>query len=250
MLRTRVIPVVLLNGYSVIKTVKFNVRRNLGNPITVARVYNTRNVDELILLDIDASKKGRSIDIFTVADVASECFMPLAVGGGIRTLDDIRVLLRSGADKVVVNTTALLRPDFMAEAAAEFGSQCIVFSIDVLTTTQGFAVRSLSDLTSDLSDPFTCSQIMEKKGAGEVFLNFVDRDGEMCGVDQEFVSEFTSSLGIPVVVCGGVGSPNDAVSLAKSGASGVAAASIFHFTSFTPQDCKEALNSQGIAVRM
>lgn len=249
MLRTRVIPVVLLNGHSVIKTIKFDVRRNLGNPITVARVYNTRNVDELILLDIDASKQGRSIDLFTVADVASECFMPLAVGGGIRSLDDIRTLLRKGADKVVINTAALLRPDFIAEAAAEFGSQCIVVSIDVLTTTSGYVVRSLSHIPPDLRDPFKCSKIMENMGAGEIFLNFVDRDGEMCGVDQEFVWKFTSSLGIPVIACGGISSPEDGVSLAKAGASGIAAASIFHFTSFTPHDCKVALNSHGIAVR-
>lgn len=131
MLRKRVIPVVLLDGYAVVKTIQFDVRRNLGNPITVTRVYNTRNVDELIVLDIDASKENRRIDLHTIEEVASECFMPLSVGGGLKTCEDIETVLKKGADKVVLNTITLVNPSIIRELSLVFGSQCIIVSIDV-----------------------------------------------------------------------------------------------------------------------
>ena len=132
MLRKRVIPIVLIDGFSVLKTIQFNERRGLGSPVTVVRTYNTRNVDELIVLDIDATRQNRSIDIFTVKDIAEDCFMPLTVGGGITNLDHIRTLLKNGADKISINSEALERPDFIKEASDVFGAQCIVVSIDVV----------------------------------------------------------------------------------------------------------------------
>ena len=140
MLRKRIIPIVLLDGFSVLKTINFNQRRNLGSPITVARTYNTRNVDELVLLDIDATKQKRSIDKFTIAEVAKECFMPLTVGGGIKTVKEIQGLLAKGADKIAINSYALENPAFIKEASDMFGSQCIVVSIDVVEDNDNFYI--------------------------------------------------------------------------------------------------------------
>ena len=131
MLRYRVIPLVLLDGYSVVKTIQFDIRRNQGNPIVVSRIYNSRNVDELMLLDIDASKENRGIDLHTVDAVSSECFMPLTVGGGLRTCEDISKTLKAGADKVSLNTIIFDKLEFLKEAVSVFGSQCIVASIDI-----------------------------------------------------------------------------------------------------------------------
>ena len=131
-LKKRIIPIVLLDGFSVVKTIEFDERRNLGSPVTVVRTYDTRNVDEMIVLDIDASDENRSIDHLTIADLAKDCFMPLTVGGGIRSIEDIRTALKAGADKVAINTEALRSPQLIEEAAKVFGSQCIVASLDVV----------------------------------------------------------------------------------------------------------------------
>jgi cyclase len=250
MLRTRVIPVVLLNGYSVIKTIKFDVRRNLGNPITVARVYNTRNVDELVLLDIDASKQGRGIDLFTVQDIARECFMPLAVGGGIRSISDIKSLLQKGADKIIINTIALENPDFIQESASVFGCQCIVVSVDIKIKDGQHAIYSKVDNQFSKIPPVEWCQRAADLGAGELFINFVDHDGALDGIDESYIKTITESVGVPVIGCGGISTPDDAAKMAKSGASGVAAASIFHFTNYTPLDCKKAMAEAGFPVRL
>ena len=250
MLRTRVIPVVLLDGYSVVKTVKFDVRRNLGNPITVARIYNSRNVDELILLDIDASRNARGIDIFTVQSIAAECFMPLSVGGGIRSISDIRNLLKKGADKIIINTYALENSDFIREAADVFGSQCIVVSVDLKIVGGSYEIHSAIQNENSNLDPLDWCAKIEKLGAGELFVNFVDLDGTMLGVDSQYISKITKAVQIPVIACGGVSSPADAVSMANVGVSGIAAASIYHFTNYTPLDCKLAMSLAGMSVRL
>lgn len=244
----RVIPIVLINGYQVVKTIRFDVRRNLGNPVTVARVYNGRNVDELILLDIDASRQGRSIDLMTVQRVAEHCFMPLTVGGGIRTLEDIQQLLAHGADKIAINTAALENPAFVREASAVFGSQCIVVSIDVSGTGRDGRIYSSARETAGL-DLFAFCGEMESAGAGELLINSVDRDGEMAGPDLALTRAISETVTMPVIACGGVGSPSDVVDLVENGASAVAAASIFHFTSVTPSECRDAMRSAGIPAR-
>lgn len=250
MLRHRVIPVVLLDGYAVLKTIGFKVRRNLGNPVTVARIYNSRNVDELILLDIDASKQKRCIDFFTVEDVASECFMPLAVGGGIRTSQEIEKLLKKGADKIIINTAALEMPELIRDFSGQFGSQCIIVSVDVQKPA-GSEERNVfshagAAVPSSVSE---WCQLAEAYGAGELFLNSVDQDGKMQGYDLELIKTVCSSIRIPVIACGGAGNPRHVAEAVTSGASAAAAASIFHFTDFTPEDCRQALRESGIATR-
>jgi imidazole glycerol-phosphate synthase subunit HisF len=248
MLRNRVIPVVLIDGFSVLKTIKFDQRRNLGSPVTVARTYNTRNVDELVLLDIDASKQGRTIDLFTIQDIAAEMFMPLTVGGGIRSLHDISGALVKGADKVAINTAALKNPDLITQGANRFGSQCIVVSIDVREVESQYLVFSHAGLSQRILARDWAKEV-ESRGAGEILLNNVDRDGQMSGIDVSLVKLIADSVSIPVIAAGGVKDPMDSVLAIESGASAVGAASIFHFTSFTPDDCKKKMADHGIPAR-
>ena len=249
MLKHRIIPVVLLDGYSVVKTIKFDTRRNLGNPITVAKIYNSRNVDELVLLDIDASKHGEKIDEYTIEAVASECFMPLAVGGGLSSCEDISRVLSRGADKVVLNTITLKDPDFISEAANRFGVQCIVVSIDVKRNESGDSeIFSHSGKVVDFVLLDWVREV-ERLGAGEIILNSVDHDGCMNGCDLELIESVSSCVKIPIVAVGGVKEPADAVNVIQSGAAAVAAASIFHFTSITPNDLKNEMSVAGLPVR-
>ncbi len=250
MLRHRIIPVVLIDGFSVLKTIKFDVRRNLGSPITVARTYNTRNVDELILLDIDASKQNRSIDKFTIMDIASELFMPLTVGGGIKQVEDIHSALKMGADKVSINSAALANPGFISEGAKIFGRQCIVVSIDVVKVKGEYKIFSHILKTFSDRSPFDWAREAQSLGAGELLINSVDNDGMMNGPDLELIEKFKNLVTIPVVATGGVAHPSDCVSMIKSGASAIAAASIFHFTGFTPEDCKHEIFNAGYPARL
>ncbi len=250
MLRHRVIPIVLLDGYSVVKTIKFEIRRNLGNPIVVSRVYNSRNVDELILLDIDASKEGRAIDLHTVSLVADECFMPLTVGGGLKSCDDIAKVLESGADKVSLNSVIFDNPSFCREAVSVFGSQCIIASVDIKKDPSGNYVlyshsgRSISMLFEEYIEFLNNCRI------GEILLNNVDSDGLMDGYDFELISKMAKLTNIPLIVAGGASGPQDCTKAINSGAAAAAAASIFHFTSITPRDCKKSMFESGIPVRI
>ena len=248
MLRTRVIPIVLIDGYSVLKTIRFDERRNQGNPITVARVYNTRNVDELILLDIDASEQGRSIDLFTIEEIASECFMPLTVGGGIHTIQDIRSVLDRGADKVAINAAAIDQPDLINEAVNRFGAQCIVGSVDVKKVGSTYQVYSRGKTLDQ--DAFAWMKELVDRGVGELLINSVDLDGTMSGCDLDLIARATPLFKVPIIYAGGVSKPEDAVKPIQLGCSAVAAASIFHFTSFTPNNVKETLRDAGIPVRL
>lgn len=239
---------VLLDGFSVLKTINFEQRRNLGSPITVARTYNTRNVDELILLDIDASKQGRAIDKFTIAEIAQDCFMPLTVGGGIKTIEDIQGLLVKGADKVAINSYAIDNPDFIKESSAIFGSQCITISIDVVEQDGDFLIYSRGEIIHDLSLS-NWMQTVESLGAGELIINNVSRDGMMQGGSVALAEYISDIVSIPVIYAGGISSPSDAALIAETKVSGVGVASIFHFTDYTPQDCNKALRKNNIPVR-
>jgi len=250
MLRYRVIPLVLLDGYSVVKTIQFDIRRNQGNPIVVSRIYNSRNVDELILLDIDASKENRGIDLHTVEAVASECFMPLTVGGGLKTCEEISRTLEAGADKVSLNSVIFDNPEFVREAVSVFGSQCIVASIDIKRSKDSTYL-----LYSHANKPITFTldeylKFLIDSKVGEILLNSVDLDGKMCGYDYELIEYVSSSTDIPIIAAGGAACPSDCSKAVKAGASAVAAASIFHFTSHTPQLCKQAMFEEGIPVRL
>ncbi len=248
MLRKRIIPIVLLDGFSVLKTINFNQRRNLGSPITVARTYNTRNVDELVLLDIDATKQGRAIDKFTIAEIAQDCFMPLTVGGGISSIKDIQGLLARGADKVAINTFVIKNPFFIKEAAEIFGSQCIVVSIDVIEYEKNYLIYSCGEINHNL-DLISWIKQVEELGAGELIINNVTKDGTMSGGDSNLAELIASNVSIPVIYVGGISNPKDASKIAQTQVSGVGIASIFHFTDFTPLDCNLQLRSDGVAVR-
>ena len=250
MLCNRVIPLVLLDGYSVLKTIGFDVRRNLGNPITISRIYNSRKVDELIFLDIDASKEKRGIDLLTVKEVAKECFMPLTVGGGIRNCDDISGILEAGADKVSINSRFLHDLNFIKEAVDVFGSQCIVISLDVLKNRQNkYELFSHAHIKSNMSLNDALMKINECK-VGEILLNNVYLDGKMTGYDLDIIKAVSNQVNIPLIAAGGAGKPEDFGKAIKAGASAASGASIFHFTNYTPSDCKKSMSEVGIEVRL
>lgn len=249
MLRTRVIPVILIDGFSVLKTRQFGVRRNLGNPIQVVRTYNTRNVDELIILDIDAHIQNRTIDLWTIRDITEDCFMPLTIGGGIQSLEDIRQTLLAGADKICLNTQALLQPHLIKQAAEQFGRQCIVVSVDVVWQ-QGVAyVHNTKIAPGQLA---LCDWLEEVQylGAGEILITSVAVEGTMQGPDLALLQLIKDRVHIPYIYCGGVKQASDCVDIIQQGAHAVAASSIFHFTSITPEECKQAMDKAGIAVRL
>nr|VFK27769.1 MAG: cyclase [Candidatus Kentron sp. MB]VFK30241.1 MAG: cyclase [Candidatus Kentron sp. MB]VFK75147.1 MAG: cyclase [Candidatus Kentron sp. MB] len=249
MLKYRVIPIVLIDGYSVVKTIRFNIRRNLGNPIAIARIYNTRNVDELVLLDIDASKYGEKIDEFTISEIASECFMPLAVGGGLRNCEDISKVLSKGADKVVLNSITLENENIIQDASLTFGAQCIVVSIDVKKHKSGdYHIYSHANKSCKY-DLLEWVKQVEILGAGEIILNSVDNDGVMEGCDLDLIRLVSSAVEVPVISVGGIGKPSDAVKAVNSGAAAVAAASIFHFTKATPDNVRKEMEKSGLPVR-
>jgi imidazole glycerol-phosphate synthase subunit HisF len=249
MLKKRIIPIVLLDGFSVLKTIKFDERRNLGSPITVLRTYNTRNVDELILLDIDASRDGRSIDVFTVEEVASECFMPLTVGGGLKTSDDIALILSKGADKVSLNFGALDNPQLIKEASRFFGSQSIVVSIDVVNENGKYHIFKNGRTFKDIELLDWCKESCSL-GAGELLINSVDRDGTMSGGDLILADKISQLVDIPVIYAGGISGPKNCTELGATNVSALGIASIFHFSSITPNECKLEMDRCKIPVRL
>jgi|TARA_B110000908_G_C10167542_1_gene409178 cyclase len=249
MLKKRVIPIVLLDGFSVLKTINFDVRRNLGSPVTVMRTYNTRNVDEMIILDIDASKYDRPIDKFIIKEISSDCFMPLTIGGGIKTCNDIESLLKSGADKVSINSYSYKNPSFIKEAAENFGSQCIVASVDCIKEGDSFFPYCNKDVLYDIN-LFDWLLTLQDLGAGEILINDVSKDGTMSGCNIHLAKSVTNILKVPVIFSGGVDSAENVAELIKDGgvdAAGVS--SIFHFTEITPNDCRKALKDIGIPAR-
>lgn len=252
MLKTRLIPTLLFKDYSLVKSVKFADYRMVGNPIQSVRVYNARNVDELIFLDIAASDDGRDPLFTVIEEIANECFMPLTVGGGIRTIDHIRHTLQVGADKVAINTAALKNPLFISEASTKFGKQAIVVSIDVFQKSPGIYKVRTSDKTHTLSlELGNWLKQVEKLGAGEILLTSIDRDGTMTGYDIELIKLATQTVTIPMIASGGAGIPQHCIEAIKTGgAAAVAAASIFHFTQYTPYMIKKSMNEAGIPVRL
>lgn len=249
MLKNRIIPIVLLDGFSVLKTVRFNERRNLGSPVTVMRTYNTRNVDEMILLDIDASKQCRPIDKFTIKEISADCFMPLTVGGGISNCKHIEELLSIGADKISINTAPYKNPILIQEAAANFGSQCIVVSVDIVKVDQTYHLYSNNKVLEGLDVIDWIAKIQEL-GAGEILINDVSKDGTMSGFDTHLAEMVAGMVEIPLIYAGGINSPSNACDLIKaSGADAAGVSSIFHFTDYTPEDCRKSLRSAGVPAR-
>ena len=248
MLKHRVIPCVLLKDWQLIKSIGFEAFRTIGHPTSTARIYNARNIDELIVLDIDASSEEEEINTEIITDIADECFMPLTIGGGIRTIEDIYTILGAGADKVSINTKALERHNFITEASSLFGSQCIVCSIDVKKVGEEYKVYNKSKGTLDVN-PLALAIEYQSHGAGEILLTSVDREGSAEGYDIELIKLFKDKLDIPIILNGGMGKPIHAVEAIDNGADAVAAAYIFHFSQYTPDDIKQQLFDCNIVVR-
>lgn len=253
MIKTRVIPVMLFRNSFVglVKSIQFDRFRTIGNPINAARVYNSRKVDELVFLDIGAQRDKRPLDHQSFSEVLKECFMPVSVGGNITTVDQVRQLLRIGADKVSINTAVREKPSLLSEIANSFGSQTVIVSIDAKREKNGsYRVYTHGGQTQTPYDPVDWALRAQILGAGELLVTSIDRDGMMGGYDIELISSVTTSVSIPVIACGGAGKPAHMVEVMKKGkADAVAAASIFHFTQFTPNNIREALSHAGIPVR-
>lgn len=231
MLRTRVIPCMLLKGQGLVKTVRFKQPRYVGDPINSIRIFNDKEVDELIFLDITATREAREPNYDLIAQIASEAFMPFAYGGGVRTLPQIERLLALGVEKVIINSCAASQPQLIRDAAKVCGSQSIIVSIDVKKRLLGGSVvMTHSGTRKAATDLVAYARSLEDAGAGELFLNSIDRDGTMSGYDLDLIKMVTAAVDIPVIACGGAGSMEDFAKAVNEGrASAVAAGSMFVF---------------------
>lgn len=231
MLRTRVIPCLLLAGKGLVKTTRFSQPQYIGDPINAVRIFNAKRVDELIFLDIYATREKRMLPIELVSSIAKECWMPFAVGGGINSVEQVGQILNLGSEKVIVNTYAVDNPDFVSDIANRYGSQSIVVSMDVKRLKNGSCEIFTQGGTKPTGkNPVDVAREMEARGAGELFVNSIDRDGTMMGYDIELIKSITKAVNIPVIACGGAGTVKDlAAGIHEAHASAVAAGSLFVF---------------------
>jgi cyclase len=256
----RVIPSLLVKGKRLFKGKGFAAgERSIGHAAAAVRVHAQRGVDELCLLDITATAEGRGPDLALVMQLSSALFVPLTVGGGVRSCKDIDALLRAGADKVCIGAAAAELPDLVSEASARFGRQAIVVSIDVVDTDYGQSVSiNCGQLTLGLQaddglcalTPVDYAQAMEEQGAGEILLQSVDRDGTMTGYDLDLIREVSAATSIPVIASGGCGGYADMLAAIKAGADAVAAGAVFQFTDATPRGAAQFLRENGICARL
>ena len=250
MLAKRIIPCLDVRAGRVVKGVNFLDLRDAGDPVEIAGVYDHEGADELCFLDITASHENRGIIFDVVARTAEQVFMPLTVGGGINNTDDIRGLLRAGADKVSINTGAVNRPEFVRQAAEMFGSQCIVVAIDAKRVGDHWEVFTHGGRNPTEIEAGEWAVRMERFGAGEILLTSMDRDGTKAGYDLELTRRISDCVGIPVIASGGVGNLEHIYEgLTRGGASAALAASIFHFREYSIGECKAYLESRGVTVR-
>ncbi|HET9148836.1 MAG TPA: imidazole glycerol phosphate synthase subunit HisF [Alphaproteobacteria bacterium] len=251
MLKARIIPCLDVKDGRVVKGVNFVDLKDAGNPVEQARLYDAAGADELCFLDIAASHENRDTLLDVVRATAEQCFMPLTVGGGVRTNEDIRKLLLAGADKVSINTAAVARPEFVGEAAAKFGSQCIVVAVDAKATGPGtWEIFTHGGRKPTGLDAVQWAKRMTVLGAGEILLTSMDRDGTRSGFDLALTRAVSDAVRVPVIASGGVGSLADLAAGIKDGhASAVLAASIFHFGQHSIAEAKDYLRGEGIAVR-
>ncbi|MCB0317355.1 MAG: imidazole glycerol phosphate synthase subunit HisF [Bdellovibrionales bacterium] len=262
MLKYRLIPVLFLKHGFLVRSEKFKIHQNLGNPVAQVERYNAWNVDELIYIDItpdesyDYQREDTNLknpkSILEVIDIVSKkCFMPLTFGGKIRTLEDIRIRMARGADKITINTAALENPEFVKNAAAEFGSQAIVVSIDALRSEDGsLEVYSHLGTKATGRKPGEWAKEVESLGAGEIFINSIDRDGMANGYDIPLIKEVSSATSIPVIACGGIGQYKEfATGITEGEASALAAGNIFHFKEVSYLLAKKELKKMNLNVR-
>lgn len=251
MLKVRVMPTLLFKDLTLVKGVRFDSWRRVGSVMQAVKVYNMREVDELVFLDISATREGREPDFQLVDEIADECFMPLTVGGGVRSVEHVRRLLRVGADKVAINTAAIEDLELVTAVAGEFGSQCIVVAIDASRENGGYEVRTHSGTRPTGLAPVAVAREAECRGAGEILVTSIDRDGTFQGYDLELTRSIVDGVTIPVIASGGAGTyEHMGEAIIGAGASAVAAASMFHFTEQTPREAKLHLRSRGVPVRL
>lgn len=251
MLKTRIVPTLLFKDMGLVKGIGFDSWRRVGAALQSIRVYNLREVDELIFVDIAATPGGTRPNFREIDELADNCFMPMTVGGGVKSVEDIRDLLAVGADKVAINTAAVETPELIRAGAQEFGAQCIVVSIDVTSANGAPQVATHCGKTPTGRHPVEWAKEVERLGAGEILLTSIERDGTMAGYDVDLMRDVAAAVNIPVIAsggCGNYGHMADVLSLTRAGA--VAAASIFHFTEQTPREAKQFLAQRGFKVRL
>jgi cyclase len=229
MLRTRIIPVLLMKNRGLYKGINFKDHKYVGDPINTFKIFNDKEVDELIILDIELSVKNKPIDFEYLKEVVSEAFMPVAYGGGIKSIEDARKLFSAGIEKIILNTSAILNPNLIKELSHIFGSQSIVFSLDVKKTLWGRRIFIKSGTYKTKYNPLEIAIYMQELGVGEIMLNDIDKDGTMSGYNIELISELSKNLQIPLIACGGASSIEDFKKAIEHGAHACAAGSMFVF---------------------
>lgn len=246
MLKKRVIPVLTTNGFGLVKTKQFQNPRMLGNPIQTAKVFNNRDVDELIFLDIYATRDNREVNLINAQRVIDECFMPVGIGGGIKSLKQIEDLLKIGADKVIISSAFLKNIDFVAKAIDVFGSQCITVALDVIKKQNEY--YHIYDSSRNLSQLVELANSVQ---VGEIILTSVSFEGVMRGLDNDLYESILPKINSPVIVHGGAGKPEDFTKISNQECiSGYAASSIYAYTQYTPKDVKLCLQESGINMRI
>jgi len=252
MLSVRIIPCLDVHNGRVVKGVKFQELRDAGDPVAIAAAYEAQGADELVFLDITASSDGRKTMVDVVERTADQVFMPLTVGGGLRTLEDIRTMLNAGADKVSLNTSAVQNPDLILQASKKFGSQCIVVAIDAKRVGKNhWEVFTHGGRNSTGMDVLAWAKKIQEHGAGEILLTSMDADGTAAGYDVQLCLRVAEMVELPVIASGGAGKLEHLADVVQNGrASAVLAASIFHFGTYTVRQAKEYLKSQGLPVRL
>ena len=251
MLKNRIIPCLDVKNGRVVKGINFVDLKDAGDPVEQASIYSDNGADEICFLDITASNENRDTIYEVVKETSKRCFVPLTVGGGVRSVDDINKLLNCGADKVSINTAAVQNPNVVIDSSKKFGSQCIVVAIDAKKNNESWEIFTHGGRNSTGIDAIDFAILMEKNGAGELLVTSMDRDGTQKGYDVDLMSSISSSVNIPVIASGGVGNLDHLVEGIKTGkASAVLAASIFHYGKYSIKEAKEYLDSKGIPVRI
>ena len=251
MLKNRIIPCLDVKNGRVVKGINFVDLQDAGDPVEQAKIYSDGGADKICFLDITASNENRDTIYDVVKRTSKKCFVPLTVGGGVRSVEDISKLLNCGADKVSINTAAVQNPEVVIESSKKFGSQCIVVAIDVKSKGNKWEVFTHGGRENTGIDVFEFSKKMEDSGAGELLITSMDQDGTQAGYDIELMSKISSNINIPLIASGGVGNLDHLVDGIKLGnASAVLAASIFHYGKYSIKEAKEYLDSKGIPVRL
>lgn len=252
MLKVRIIPTLLWKNVGLVKGVAFNSWRNIGSVLPAIKVYNNRDVDELILLDILGHRSNDEPDIESINEFGQDCFVPFTVGGGIKNSEQVQSLLRAGADKIAINTELYSHPEIINKIANRHGSQCVVASVDVRKDCTEKKWHCFSHAGQQATGRAVCEwcKELENRGAGEILLTSIERDGTMSGYDLELIESVVNTVDIPVIASGGAGNYQHMIkAVIDAGASAVAAASMFHFTEQTPAGAKAAMLQAGIPIR-